>query len=171
MIARAVVLVSLIAAAGCGNKARPAPTTPAGGAGATGGAAASTVVALDGVPWTLAVAGTVSADEDYGQKVTAPGFELGVMGWPRSEAFVQTAAEHLDGMRESAPGLQVLHQVDGGEYAFEVVVDTGSVVDGTVLVPEPDGGDGAMCGFKLERGADWHPALAACRSLTRAGDR
>lgn len=92
------------------------------------------------------------------------------MPWPRSEAFVQTAAEQLAGTQETDPSAHVVHQLEGGEYAFQLVVATGGILDGSVLVPDPSGGDSAMCGFKLPADADWHPALAACASLARAGD-
>ncbi len=163
MLARALLVSSLAAAAACGGTS--APVAPAPG-NAPSAAPASTSFALEGVSWTIAAGGTVSADGEYGQKLTTPAFELSLMAWPRSEAFVQTAGQQL----EATPGAQVLHQVDGGEYAFEIVLDTGGVVDGSVLVADPGGGDGVMCGFKLAAGADWHPALAACTSLARAGD-
>ena len=69
---------------------------------------------LEGVPWTIAAAGTVAADGEYGQKLTTPDFALDLTAWPRSEVFVQTSAEQLeaalavdqDEWREEIPQIQ-----------------------------------------------------------------
>lgn len=60
MLARALTLSSLFLAAACGHHAAPAANTPAGGTSPS--VSASTTLALDGAPWTIAVAGTAAAD-------------------------------------------------------------------------------------------------------------
>lgn len=164
-------LVAALALGAC-HAARPAtpPMNTAGDAGdppAAPATTATTAVTLDGVTWTVAADGTVD-DTEGGQRVTTPGFTLTVMAWPRSDAFVETLTEHLDGARQTDPALEVLHQADQGRYHFEAVLRTQGAIDGTVLVPSPTEGDGAMCGFKLAADADWHAALAACQSLATA---
>lgn len=174
-LARPLSLSMLFVAtvAACGGKATPSPQAPQApqSIGAPGpGASASTTFTFDGAPWTIAVAGTLAADADYGQRLATADFELTLMPWPRSEVFVQTASESIEAARREDPSAQVLHQQDGGASAFEIVVATGAKVDGSVLVPDPDGGDGVMCGFAVAPGADWQRPLAACRSVTRAVD-
>lgn len=166
MVARALAFTSLLAAA-CGSKASPVAPSSSGPGGAAPVAAGSTSFELAGAAWTIAVDGIVTADGEYDQKITTLAFELSVMPWPRADAFVQTSGEELDGTRRDDPSAKVLHQADNGEYAFELVLETAGKIDGSVLVADPEGGDGAMCGFELAPGSDWHAALAACASLTR----
>lgn len=158
-------LLGLLGTAACGGKAaQPAPSNVP-----TAPAVAPVELRLDGAIWTVTADGaTVAPDGEYGVTVSTPAFALDVMPWPHSDAFVRTRTDHVAGLRESDPSLELLHDVDQGEGNFQVVVRTKGQLDGTVLVPGSP--DDAMCGFKLDASADWRPALAACLSLTQPVD-
>ncbi len=166
MIARRSVVGALLAA-GCAGQAAPASVLAPPVKSPAPGAASSTVTLAD-ARWTIAVDGTIAAVGEHGQTVTTPTFVLGLQPWPRSTMFVQTLAEQLHAGHRAGDEQIVLHQRDGGDHAYEVVLDAGETVDGIVLVADPGGGDGAMCSFSLPRASDWRPALAACASVARA---
>lgn len=167
MFIRALALSSLCAAAACGGKAASpgAPTTPGAPPPAR---VASTPFELGGVAWTVAVDGSVGSDGDGGVQVTTAGYQLNLMPWPRSDAFVQTIAEQLDAANRHYQSVDVLHQADHGAYHWELVVGAAGLADGTVLVPDPDEGDSILCDFKVPDSTDWRAALAACNSIARA---
>ena len=169
MLARALVLSSLLVATACGGKAATT-TTPAAPTPAPPTPAASTPFELEGVSWTIAVAGDVAPDPEYGLVMTTADFKLELMPWPRSEVFVQTIPEQLEAARKQYPSVEVLHQADHGPYHFELVIAAPGLVDGTVIMPDPDEGDSVLCSFEVPAGSDWRPALAACNSIARARD-
>lgn len=154
----------LVALGACGGAQAPSPQTPV--APVVTAPAPRLDVALGGARWTVAVRDATVAAAGDEATVTAPGFTLRLLTWPKSDAFFRTATEHLAGLRGRDPGLAVVLEVDHGPGDWQVVAQTAGKLDGAVLVP--GGGDDAMCTFELAEGGDWRAAVDACLTLTES---
>jgi hypothetical protein len=159
-------LFVLAFAAACGGKSAPAPQAPSNTAASTEPAATEyppAAVLLGSDSWYVDAGDAHLTNDENGATLETAAFKLTLTAWPQSDAFVRTAQQHLEALRDGGEEVEVLEQTDGGAGNFVVVARYKGHIDGTVLVP--GGTDDAMCGFELPLGADYKPALAACMSL------